>query len=243
MRKLPLVMIVVLVLAVAFLALFQPDLLKPHNPYLTPSVTSNPTNGEQITLSAAPDTQTPTLTPTYTPTLPSPTVTILPLPTQIMPTPGTPVGILEVTLADRASLAKLCVIEVRDLVPNSVRRDACLSIISTVITRTLNRIISDGTIAGTIGWNCTATSQTCQFPASVLGTGCDGLIPVACAYNYPNDLAFFKVVVDQYFNQAARGSCDGYIYYGITPLDPPECRIEDSHGMYTNWHKKFIATP
>lgn len=255
MKKLPAVVLASLILGFGYLSCADPIILEPHDPHLTPSLTAtdpavatdtptstegpSPTASDTPTTTATPtttNTPTSTATPTATSTsasLPTPTRigTRHPAPTVPPPTPRT--TILEVTQEDLNTLARLCVVEVRGM--EEVREDACLGVISTVATRAYNRIISDGTIAGTIGWGCTADSDTCQFPAHVLGSGCDGLLPAACAWSYPNDIVYFRQIVSNYF-EGQGGSCAGYIYYGITEQDPPECRLESDSGQFLNWH-------
>ena len=135
---------------------------------------------------------------------------------------------------DRLYLARLCVVEVRDM--SDVRVDACLSVISTVMARIREDVMSDGTIGGTIGWNCTRTSDWCQFPAYVLAEGCEGLLATACPHNYQSDIDYFRAVVDSYVDRGQRGTCDGYLYYWLRAAE--DCRLESRNGLFTNFVKK-----
>lgn len=224
MKKFPLVAALLVIGGFGYVLLTSPDSLKPHNPHLTPSLTA-----------------THTLVPSETPTLlPSVTPSRTPVEPTIYPTLSPSSGTMTeehygISQKDREALARLCVIEVRGM--RTVRYDACLSVISTVVTRAQTKIISDGTIAGTIGWGCTTESQACQFPAHVLDSGCEGLLSQACAYNYPEEIKYFGEVVLS-FIYGDVGSCSGYIYYGITEQDPPECQIISPSGEFMNWHKK-----
>lgn len=116
---------------------------------------------------------------------------------------------------DEDILARLCVVEVRGFA--EVRDDACASVVSTVMNRMFNLYLSDGTVRGTILWNCTETSCM-QFPGYVVN-GCDGIQPVACPWSYPDDIAHFRDVVD-HFLRGRWGPgfwCSGYFYYDSRP--------------------------
>lgn len=170
----------------------------------------------------------PIVTPTATPE-PRPTAT--PRPT-VDPRPSA-VPTAPFNQSDREHLARLCVVEVRSMAEK--RADACLSVISTVMTRIAAGQMTDGTIAGTITRGCTPESVTCQFPAYVIN-GCEGIIATACPHNYPDEIAYFLRVVSRYFDDGERGSCTGYLFYWL--LKAQDCRIESEAGTFTNWYRK-----
>lgn len=148
-------------------------------------------------------------------------------------------------------LARLCVVEVRGF--GSTRDDACASVVSTVMARIFSGTYSDGTVRGTLLWNC--TPEDCQqFPGYVVN-GCDGILLTACPWNYPDDIEHFRDVVDHF----ARGRwgpgfwCSGYTYYdsrpesftsdvctfdrvGCNPFPPTPCAIYGDAGQYEVFH-------
>lgn len=142
-------------------------------------------------------------------------------------------AIIEITARHREALAALCWVEVRGMKPLV---DACLSVVSTVLTRTAYRLMSDGTVDGTITRGCTKDSEWCQFPAYVWN-GCEGIKPLLCPYNSPSALAIFRQVVDWFFDRGIRGSCDGYLMYGSRASDRPECQIDDGN-EFLNFYRR-----
>lgn len=145
-------------------------------------------------------------------------------------------AIIEITARHRAALAALCWVEVRGF-DDVVNYDACLSIVSTVLARATYHLMSDGTVEGTLTWGCTKDSEWCQFPAYVWN-GCQGIVPALCPYNSPSTLELFRRAVDAFFYQGRRGSCDGYLMYGVKSFDPPECRISDDYNGFLNFHRR-----
>jgi hypothetical protein len=148
---------------------------------------------------------------------------------------------IQITDLEKEYLANLCVIEVRDFKDTELRKQACLSVIDTVFTRIKTGILSDGTIRGTLMWNCFEDSEWCQFPAYVVTTAennstCgDGLIPEACPYFYDREWA--EEAVNSYIFSEIEVTCPGYIYYGIQDFDIPECQIIDESGIFVNFHR------
>lgn len=133
------------------------------------------------------------------------------------------------------ALAKLCTVEIRDMA--GVRDTACLSVVSTVITRLTSGIMGGDTIRDTIARGCYPDTIHCPFPAHVVW-GCDGIIARACATTYPADIAHFTHVVESYF-EGARGDCDGYLSYGIKDFDLHNaCVIQAANGLYQGWHDR-----
>ena len=133
-------------------------------------------------------------------------------------------------------LARLCVVEVRGF--GGMRDDACVSVVSTVMTRMNSGYLSNGTVRGTILWGCTAESCI-QFPGYVVN-GCAGIQPAACPWNYPDDIAHFRDVVDSYL----RGRwgpgfwCSGFTYYDSRPTSLPAGWDWDT---YTNGDDKTFC--
>lgn len=169
---------------------------------------------------------------TYTPTpspQPSPTVT---LPSSIVEVPICNTSICEVPEPDENILARLCVVEVRGF--GDKRRIACLSVISTVLTRKNMHIYSDGTISGTITWGCTPENGCLQFPGFVVN-GCQGITPEACPWAYPADIAFFQAVAREALNGVVGGGngCYDFLYYGSRDMDmtPDACIITSQNGL------------
>lgn len=136
-------------------------------------------------------------------------------------------------------LANLCIIEVRDF-DTETRAGACWSVIDTVLTRIASDTLTDGTIPGTITYDCYAGDEACQFPAYAVYAveGCAGLIDAACPYYHEREWA--SQAVGQYWVAKELGMipCTGYLYYGIKEHDAPECRIEDGRGVWTNWSEE-----
>lgn len=126
--------------------------------------------------------------------------------------------------ADIRTLANLCVVEVRGY--GDARDPACVSVVSTVFTRMARKHLSDGTVEGTITWDCKAGDIACQFPAYV-AQGCRGIKPSACPENYPEAQTHFTIVVYEYLRLKAMtdGACTGYEYYGIKAFDYGGCRV------------------
>lgn len=123
-------------------------------------------------------------------------------------------------------------IEARDM--QDKRGDACLSVISTVFTRMRLKILSDGTVAGTIIWKCYQDTLACQFPAYSVN-GCDGIIPQACPDYYPHDIEYFSEIVKNYLS-GKRGNCSDYLFYGMpVDINRNECEIKSDNGYVLWW--------
>lgn len=191
----------------------------------SPAITSTPGGTSTLTPSPRPSS---TATPSA-----SPTSSIVELPTLA---PGTAIyevppetgGLL--SDADIRALANLCVVEVRG---QGTKRDAaCVSVVSTVLTRMERHELSDGTVTGTIRWRCRPGSLTCEFPAWVVN-GCDGIRAGACPADFPDDQIHFVIVVYEYTRLLAltRDACEGYIYYGSRDIDRGGCEIEGPNGV------------
>jgi hypothetical protein len=131
-------------------------------------------------------------------------------------------------------LARLCTVEVRGMGKN--RDIACMSVVSTVLYRMAHHELSDGTVKGTIAWNCKAGDEGCQFPAYTVN-GCDGILPQACPLSYPDTVSHFAAVVAHYLagHGKAPGVCEGYLYYGNQPYDRGGCEIAGPTGV-EGWH-------
>jgi len=190
-----------------------------------PAITSTPGGTSTLTPSPRPSV---TATPSA-----SPTSSIVELPTlgpgtAIYEVPPETGGVI--TDADIRALANLCVVEVRG---QGAKRDAaCVSVVSTVLTRIGARDMSDGSIIGTIRWRCYRDTVACQFPAYVT-RGCEGISPQSCPDNYPDDQVHFVIVVYEYTRLLAmtRGACSGYLYYGSRPSDRGDCEIAGPNGV------------
>lgn len=130
------------------------------------------------------------------------------------------------------ALGRLCTVEVKAM--TGVRDDACLSVIDTVMTRIRKHLFTDGTIIGTIAYHCGPDTLECHFPAYSY-FGCEGIIPTACPGNYPEDVAHFTGIAEQYF-EGKRGTCSGHIYYGIKGFDRNGCIIQATNGLWQGWH-------
>lgn len=176
----------------------------------------------------------PTMTPTATET-PQPTDTPTPTLTAWAPIEVTPCGQAICVLPDQDEdvLARLCVAEVRGF--GDKRRIACLSVISTVLTRMVTRLYSDGTVEGTIKWGCGPETQACAFPRYIVD-GCEGIIPSACPWAYPDSIAYFQGVARDALDGewgGTSGVCRGYLYYGSRDLDmmPDACIITSQNGL------------
>jgi hypothetical protein len=176
----------------------------------------------------------PTQTPTFTPTVrPQPTPTITPT-SSIRLVPCGDGDICTIPDNDVDLLGRLCAVEVRGF--GSMQDTACVSVISTVYARMAQGYLSDGTVLGTIIWGCKPDSQTCEFPAHVW-FGCKGILPEACAWSYPHDIAHFTDVAQAYIDDPKGlkdlvGGCMGYTYYGSLPesIAKSECRITSESG-------------
>lgn len=152
---------------------------------------------------------------------------LLPYDAEVIP----PSTVLVVTADERELLIRLCVAEVFGMA-EAVRQDACLSVISTVFARMDGMIISDGTIAGTLGWH-KGDAEFWQFPPYVT-LGCDYVHPSACRDTI--DPAFAEIAVDAYL-RGARGSCDGYLFYNSIPGGTVDCLITDG-SQYAEFHTR-----
>lgn len=196
------------------------------------AATYNATYEEGATFEAQATTAYPTASPT--PTL-TPTATLTPTSSiEELPTLETGTYIYEVPPEDIEVLARLCVVEVRGM--GDRRADACVSVVSTVLTRMMSRYLSDGTVAGTIAWKCYPGTLECQFPAYSLH-GCAGILPVACPWSYPDDIKYFREVVSDFVKGNVRGNvCLGYRFYGSKRFDFTECVIESHNGTVEGFH-------
>ena len=178
----------------------------------------------------------PAPTATVAPTPPSPAPTPTPSPVVVtLITHKTVYTIYELSSQDVLYLAALCVVETKNM--DGVRADACRSVVSTVLARMRNRVLSDGTVAGTLTWNCKTGDIACQFPAYVVN-GCETIKPNMCPYNYSSRLIDYVGIVDRYLrNQgSASASCTGYLFYDLRH-DGTDCKIEATNGSYINFHQ------
>lgn len=126
-------------------------------------------------------------------------------------------------------LARNCVAEVRGM--KEKREDACLSVTSTVLTRTTTRHISTGTVESTLNWH---SGHTWQFVPWVT-LGCEYVDPIACLDNYSLDWA--RHAIGNYII-GERGSCDDYLYYNSIEGGNNDCIILSSNGSYIEFHSK-----
>lgn len=142
----------------------------------------------------------------------------------------------EIYFQDVVYLAALCVVETKGMEERSA--ESCMSVVSTVLTRIEKSILSDGTVEGTITWDCNTGDLECQFPAYVVN-GCNGIVAHMCPYNYPQDLIEMFDLIHLYLLQRGhtiRAKCEGYLFYGLKEFDTPECRIESENGLFINFH-------
>jgi hypothetical protein len=137
---------------------------------------------------------------------------------------------------DLLYLARLCVMEVRGMSSESHR--ACLSVVSTALTRTENRFLSDGTLASTLGW---VSGDTWQF-AGYLVDGCSpAMKPETCPDNYPHLLAEYKLLIKHYLRGDSRimPKCEHYLFYNSIPGGNAECLIKDNKlGQFIEFYKR-----
>lgn len=200
-------------------------------PLWTTTPTASPSLSDTIS--------TPTATYTLTPSpQPSPTAT----PTSsIVEVPICNTSICEVPDQAEDILARLCVVEVRGM---AEKRDAaCLSIVSTVLTRMATNTYSDGTVAGTITWGCTPENGCTQFPGFVVN-GCQGILPQACPWNYPDDINYFLADARLgLYGSGPHGSdeCHKFLYYDSRESSrglPGACVIEADNGQFEVFHNE-----
>jgi hypothetical protein len=133
---------------------------------------------------------------------------------------------------EERSLAALCWVECRGM--QDQRSACCSSVIDTVMTRIERNKITDGTITGTIRFQCYANTLACQFPSYVT-RGCQG-INSPCPFNDEEGMELFSMVVQLYDHGAIKPTCSGYLYYGLKDFDKPECRVQASNGQWVNFH-------
>lgn len=128
------------------------------------------------------------------------------------------------------SLAALCVVEAMNM--EEARLSACASILSTVFLRTAREILSDGTILGTLRWNCGVGDVWCQFPAYVT-YNCEGILPSRCPWNYPDQMEYFRVVVQNILaGLLYPEGCYDYLFYDSLPGDDRACVIQSQRGVW-----------
>jgi len=141
----------------------------------------------------------------------------------------------ELRSTDILFLAALCVVETKNM--DEARPDACRSVVSTVLTRMDQRILSDGTVAGTLTWDCKEGDIACQFPAYVVN-GCGGICPEMCPYNYSQHLIYYMSIVDNYLRNPNHdpAPCTGYLFYDLRH-DGTDCKVEATNGSYINFHQ------
>lgn len=155
-------------------------------------------------------------------------VTAVPDPTAL-PSPQ-PIPSLTLSLQEFEALAALCVVEAMNM--EETRPAACASILSTVFLRTAQEILSDGTILGTLRWNCKAGDVWCQFPAYVT-YGCRGILPSRCPWNYPDQMDYFRDVVQSIIaGYVYPGGCYDYLFYDSIPGDDRACVIQSQRGHW-----------
>ncbi len=129
-------------------------------------------------------------------------------------------------------LAALCYVEVRGM--RNRMASACASVVDTVYKRMTERKFSDGTVAGTLTFDCDPGDAECHFPAYVVN-GCAEF--ANCPYNSPEQMRLFEAIVSAYLSGALRPVCSGFIYYGMQPFDDNECTIVDTDsGQFINFH-------
>lgn len=128
-------------------------------------------------------------------------------------------------------LAALCVVETKSF--REKRDDACKSIVSTVLVRAIDRVLSDGTIAGTITWDCKPGDIACQFPAYVVN-GCADIRADMCPYNYSQHLIYYIGIVENFIVSDRETSCPFYPFYDLLE-GGVDCRIEEN-GQFINFH-------
>ncbi len=161
------------------------------------------------------------LEPSATPTLIPPTPTISPAPAPKAPTddaeptrasePAPAVEPIEWTPEEKNALSWMCQYEVGGM--GAVRIDACLSVISTVRAR---YVYSSG-----LG---TDVLSVLQWP---------GQFNIPIRTDEPNQGLIG--VVEQYQN-GARGSCNGYLYFDSVPGGPSLCVIYGAGGQFLDFH-------
>lgn len=174
----------------------------------------------------------PTGTPTYTA---SATATLTPCcgtdVITVTPRPSTtPVnGIVEVNSQEIEWLAATCWIEGRGF--GDRRVDLCTSVVSTIMLRARTRQYSDGTVFGTLTYNCTPESETCAFPAWAVN-GCEGIIPQVCPFYDTQGMIDFRAMANTYLEGDYPAPCDGYLYYGSRESDmrADACIVDDGNG-------------
>lgn len=155
-------------------------------------------------------------------------VDTLMLPT-LIPSP-TRDPILQFSLDEVEALTALCVVEAMNM--EETRTAACASILSTVLERTDREVLSDGTILGTLRWNCRSDSLWCQFPAYVT-YGCRGILASRCPWNYPDQMVFFRdVVIEVLRGYRPLGGCYHYLFYDSMPGNDRECLIQSDRGVW-----------
>lgn len=170
--------------------------------------------------------RTPTPTPTRTPPLdtstPSPSLT-----PEVTPILASAVEI--------KALSGLCWVETRGM--GLKKPTACASVLSTVFTRAYKKLLSDGTILGTIRWECREDSVTCQFPAFV-SFGCEG-ITHPCPFDDPKGMVEFMGYVYQYLYGKLTGECSGYAYYNVDDLseEGAGCVITNDKQVMYFWNE------
>lgn len=126
---------------------------------------------------------------------------------------------LQLGAGHREMLAWLVWVEARGM--NEAYWSSALSVISTVMERTDKKVLSNGTIDGTIGW-CNEDGSLCQFPAWVADLGCEGV--TLCPLNDTAGLIVAREAVNLY-EFGYRGSCDGYLYYDSLDNGGGDCLI------------------
>jgi hypothetical protein len=129
------------------------------------------------------------------------------------------------------ALSALCWVETRGM---GIKKPvACASVLSTVFTRASEKLMSDGTILGTIRWGCRPENTTCQFPAFV-SFGCEG-ITHPCPFDDPKGMVEFMGYVYQYLYGELSGECSGFTYYNVDDLSDSGARCiirNDNQAMY-----------
>lgn len=126
-------------------------------------------------------------------------------------------------------LARLLAAEVGG-VDGQAQIDMALSILDTVYWRTEHRVLSDGTVAGTVGWH--SESGIFQFPPCLLW-GPDWSENDTCRSDA--DLDRYRLIVWAY-EAGLRGSCREYSHYHSLPDKPGQCWIRSDNGMFMTFY-------
>ncbi len=142
---------------------------------------------------------------------------------------------------DMKLLQKLCIVEARGM--GEKRKDACMSVVSTVFERMYKYNatkgafgLSDGTVRGTLAHHSSSHDANgnlngvlWQFPPWV-AFGCEiltgGYDNPACLDNYIKaNESWTRRAIDNYLFHFYHGTCNGYLYYDSIVGGPSLCKI------------------